>query len=110
MLGMTLLQFEQPKLALPYFQRAVEMKPEDTEARFQYGLSLAGLGLIKEATLEFEQVVESDDSHADAYYNLGVAYAYQENRDKAIEMLDKALDVQADHMLAAHAKKILTEN
>ncbi|PIB56966.1 hypothetical protein AOA61_08045, partial [Pseudomonas sp. 2995-1] len=76
-----------PKLALPYFQRAVELKPEDAEARFQYGLCLAGQSLIKEATTEFEKVVEEDPLHADAFYNLGVAYAYQENREKALENL-----------------------
>lgn len=110
MLGMTLLKFDQPKLALPYFQRAVELKPTDMEARFQYGLCLAQQGLLEEAIEQLEEVVKHDKQHADAFYNLGVAYAYTENKEKSLEMLDKALEVQHDHILAAHAKKIILEN
>ncbi|MEN2453547.1 tetratricopeptide repeat protein, partial [Bacillus sp. JR_15] len=46
---------------------------------------------------------------ADAFYNLGVAYAYLEKKDEALEMLGKAIDVQPDHMLALHAQKLIQE-
>ena len=40
MLGISLMQLEQGKLALPYLQRATELNPQDEEAAFQYGLIL----------------------------------------------------------------------
>ncbi|MFL6555951.1 MAG: tetratricopeptide repeat protein, partial [Bacillus sp. (in: firmicutes)] len=46
----------------------------------------------------------------DAFYNLGVTYAFQENSAKALEMFSKALDIQPDHLLAGHAKKLLEGN
>ena len=49
MLGMSLVGLEQPKFALPYFQRRVELNQEDVEARFQYGLCLANQEYIDEA-------------------------------------------------------------
>lgn len=104
MLGTVLVKLEQPKLALPYLQRAVELNENDTEARFQFGMCLANEGMLDEALSQFAAVTEQDAGHADAFYNAGVAYAYKENREKALEMLDKAIDIQPDHMLALHAK------
>ena len=49
-------------------------------------------------------------THSDAYYNLGVSYAFKENAQKAIEMFNKALDIQPDHLLAGHAKKLIENN
>ncbi|MCG0056885.1 tetratricopeptide repeat protein, partial [Escherichia coli] len=85
-----LVKLEQPKLALPYLQRAVELNENDTEARFQFGMCLANEGMLDEALSQFAAVTEQDPGHADAFYNAGVTYAYKENREKALEMLDKA--------------------
>lgn len=51
MLGMSLMNQEQPKLALPYLQRASELEQEDVDIQFQYGLSLAYANLIEEALI-----------------------------------------------------------
>lgn len=41
MLAVSLRNQQNEKLALPFFQRASELKKSDTEIQFQYGLSLA---------------------------------------------------------------------
>jgi Tfp pilus assembly protein PilF len=51
-----------------------------------------------------------DEDHADGYYNLGVAYAFKEDATKAKEMLERALTIQPDHLLAGHALTIINEN
>jgi tetratricopeptide (TPR) repeat protein len=51
--------------------------------------------------------VELDELHADAYYNLGVAYGFMEDGKKALEMFEKALEVQPDHLLAGYGKKLI---
>ena len=48
--------------------------------------------------------------HADALYNLGVAYGYKEDAQKALEMFNRALVVQPDHLLAGHGKKLIEEH
>ncbi|MCY8595320.1 tetratricopeptide repeat protein, partial [Bacillus haynesii] len=108
-LGTTLVKLEQPKLAMPYLQRAAELNDADVEARFQYAMCLANEGMLDEAITEFSNVTESDPSHADAFYNLGVAYAFKEDRKTALDMLNKALDIQPDHMLSIRAKQLLEE-
>lgn len=107
MLGISLVNLEQPRLALPYLQRSVELNENDSEALFQYGLCLAQEDLLDEAMVQFEKCLEIDPDHSDAYYNLGVAYGYKENKDKAIEMFEKALQIQPDHLLAGYAKKLV---
>lgn len=108
MLGMTFAQLDQPVLALPYLQRAVELNEADTEARFQLGLSLAKVQAYDEAIRQLEKVVEEDPGHADAYYNLGVAYAgHLEDAERALAMFNRALEVQPDHMLAGYGKKMI---
>ena len=77
MLGLTLVQLDQGKFALPYLQRSVELNEEDAEARFQYGLCLAQLELIDEAIVQLEKCLELDAEHSDAYYNLGVILCLQ---------------------------------
>jgi tetratricopeptide (TPR) repeat protein len=110
MLGLTLMALDQPKLAMPYLQRTVELSPEDVDARFQYALCLANAELYDELINQLNLVVEQDPGHADAYYNLGVAFAgYREDAKAAMVYFDKALEAQPDHMLAAHGKKLLEE-
>jgi tetratricopeptide (TPR) repeat protein len=110
MLGLTLMALDQPKLAMPYLQRTVELSPEDVDARFQYALCLANAELYDELINQLNMVVEQDPGHADAYYNLGVAFAgYREDAKAAMVYFDKALEAQPDHMLAAHGKKLLEE-
>ena len=56
---------------------------------FQYGLCLANEEYIDEAIIQFEKCIDLDPTHADAYYNLGVAYGFKEDGEKAIRCLIK---------------------
>jgi tetratricopeptide (TPR) repeat protein len=109
MIGMTLKQQEDghEKLALAYFQLALDEDPTDLEALFQRGLCSAFLNHFAPAKQDFLQVLEWEQDHADAHYNLGVIYLYEEDRDQASEHFERALRIQPHHVLALHAKKQL---
>lgn len=107
MLGMSLAQNGNSRLALPYLQRSTELLEDDSEANFQYGLCLAREGFIDEAIASLEKAAELNPAHADALYNLGVAYGYKEDAEKALEMFNRALEIQPDHLLAGHGKKLI---
>ncbi len=49
MLGKSLKQSDNPKLALPYLQSAAELAPDDLEIRLAYGILLAEMELFEEA-------------------------------------------------------------
>ncbi len=91
MLGMSLMYLEQPRLAMPYLQRAVELNERDVEAMFQLGLCLAQLQFVDEAMTYFERTVQLNNQHADAYYNLGVAYAYKDDPKQRMRCSNKRL-------------------
>ncbi|MGE8206140.1 tetratricopeptide repeat protein [Heyndrickxia sp. NPDC080065] len=108
MIGMSFVQLGSVKLAIPYLQRSVELNEDDIEARFQYALVLAQSEIYEEAIKQFELVVKREPEHADAYYNLGVAYlGYYENQEKAEEFFHKAIEIQPDHILSGYGLKMI---
>lgn len=106
MLGMTYVKRKYYQLALPFLQRAKELK-EDVEKLFQYGLTLAQADYLNEAETILLQVIEKDENHADALYNLGVIEIHRDEDQKAIHFFERALTVQPDHQLAKNALQSL---
>lgn len=106
MLGLSLQYQELHTLALPYLLRAVELEP-DEEKEFQYGLALANEQMLDEAREMFDNVLQRNNQHSDAHYNLGVIALYNQDTDKSMYHFDEALKYQPDHLLAANGKKQL---
>ncbi|SFF52883.1 Tetratricopeptide repeat-containing protein [Halobacillus alkaliphilus] len=104
MLGMTFVHQEYTKLALPYLLRAAELAPEDVDIQFQYGLCLAQNGQIEGAEQAMKRVLQLEEEHSDAYYNLGVVALHKEDAKSALFHFNRALEIQPEHMLASHAK------
>ncbi|MDY0396832.1 tetratricopeptide repeat protein [Virgibacillus halophilus] len=109
MLGMTFQKQSQYKLSLPYLQRASELDEDDEEILFQYGLSLAQVDEINMAKAVFHQVIDLNDQHSDAHYNLGVIALYQEEPEVSLNHFNAALAAQPDHLLAVNGKKKVEE-
>ena len=74
------------------------------------GLCLANQEYIDEAIIQLEKCIQLDPKHSDAFYNLGVAYGYKEDGDKALQMFEKALEIQPDHVLAGHGKDLIEQS
>ncbi|MDW0117431.1 tetratricopeptide repeat protein [Sporosarcina thermotolerans] len=103
MLGKSLKQSGNSKLALPYFQRAAELAPDDLEIRLAYGILLAEMELFEEAGKELRFILEKDEANVDAHYNIGVLYAVSTNRkEDAIHHLEKAFTLEPEHTQARY--------
>ncbi|PLS01257.1 tetratricopeptide repeat protein [Neobacillus cucumis] len=107
LLGTSLNKLGHGKLALPYLQRSVELNEKDTEARFEYALCLLQQELIDEASLQFEECIKQDSNYSDAYYFLGLVLAHKGDMERAYSILEKALALHPDHLMAKQAKSIL---
>lgn len=95
MLSKTLQMTDQPKLALPYAQRAHELAPEDDEITLHFAILLASLELFSEAQPLLEKLVEENAENADAHYNLGVLKALTlEDAEPALSHFEKALEIE----------------
>lgn len=97
MLGKCFERENQPKLALPYMQRAAELAPSDLQIRLSYGILLCTLEMFDFAKAELQYVIDEDWNNADAHYNLGVLYAVStQDVDKAKYHLKQAFTLQPE--------------
>jgi tetratricopeptide (TPR) repeat protein len=78
-------------LGLASLRQAVEIEPGNPLYRNAVGAVMLNIGRYPEAQAEFLKAVELDPTYADAYHNLGSAYAEQAKWEEAIEAYRKAL-------------------
>ncbi|QQD85547.1 MULTISPECIES: tetratricopeptide repeat protein [unclassified Jeotgalicoccus] len=109
MLGRTHVNTGEIKMSIPFFEKAYQSMPDDTDLLFNYGLALCQVEQYVPAVKLLSAVTEKID-HADAEYNLGLAiYMLTEDKSKATEHFKKATEIQADHHLSHHALKKFNE-
>ena len=107
LLGSSFMRMNQARLASMYLLRATELKNDDAEIWFMYGLCMGKCAAIDESIRALEEAVKLDQGHADALYNLGVAYFMKGNVALAEKNLLKTLTLQSEHLLARHAMRVL---
>ncbi|XVL43468.1 tetratricopeptide repeat protein [Staphylococcus equorum] len=107
MIGMSFNQLEAFKEALPFLMTAAEKDDrKDVEVQFQYGLVLCHLEMFEQAITQLNYVLTLDEKHSDALYNLGLAtYMQTEDTTQAIQIFERAVEVNPEHVMSQHAIK-----
>jgi tetratricopeptide (TPR) repeat protein len=72
------------------YQTIASAEPQNWNARLRWGVSLLNSGKHKESLTVLEEALKLT-GNAQTYYYLGSAYALDGNKDKAFDLLDKAL-------------------
>jgi tetratricopeptide (TPR) repeat protein len=85
----------------------VEQKPEDADARFNFGVTLAQLGLIDKALEEIQRFVTLRPDDRDGHYFLANLLTDQGRDDEAVREFEKAISLdpsflEAYYYLAVH--------
>lgn len=110
MMGKCFEKLENPKLALPYLQRAAELAPEDLQIRLAYAIVLCALEMFDEGKKELDFIIEQDWNNADAHYNLGVLYAVStENTEDAMYHLKQAFTLQPEYDQARYIYDMIAQ-
>ena len=78
-------------LGLASLRQAAEVEPQNALYHNAVGAVLLNVGRFPDAQVEFQKAVELDTTYADAYHNLGSAYAEQGKWEEAITAYKKAL-------------------
>jgi protein O-GlcNAc transferase len=78
-------------LGLSSLRQAVEIEPRNPLYHNAVGAVLLNIGRHVDAQAEFQKAVELDPTYADAYHNLGSAYAEQAKWEDAIVAYRRAL-------------------
>jgi tetratricopeptide (TPR) repeat protein len=80
--------------AIDYFQKAVQLSPNDASLHNNLGSVYADMGKVPEAQAEFQKAADINPSGASGYYyNLGVVMVNQGKMDEAAVSLKKATDL-----------------
>ena len=88
--GMASLERDRQK-AYVSFQKAVQLDPDNKEARYGLGHLLVYQGKLPQAEAEFRQAIKIDDNYSEAHTYLGQVLVYQERWPEAIAEFRRAL-------------------
>jgi tetratricopeptide (TPR) repeat protein len=86
--------------AIPDFERAVELKPEDPivpQLYVQLGLSYYYLGRYEEAIPWFKKKIEVDPGVYNTYLNLGYCYLKLNDNEQAIETMKRVVELNPEY-------------
>lgn len=90
LLGLVLVAQDEQAKANRFLARAVQLKPNLTEARTALATNLLALHRAREAEIQFKKAVELDPRGYDANHNLGEFYIQSGNLPNAIPFLERA--------------------
>jgi superkiller protein 3 len=87
------------ELAIEYFQKAIEINPNNAEAYYNMGSAYDDLKNYDEAILCYQKALEINPNNARAYLNMGYAYKNLKNYDEAIRCYRKAITLDSNYLL-----------
>ncbi len=76
--------------ALDFFQRVLNLDPENEDAHAKTGFLLASRGKVLEAVPHFQKVIQLNPTDAEAHSNLGVSYLKLNREEMARKELEEA--------------------
>jgi len=86
------------EMAIPEFQKVLDLEPNSAEAHLGLGRALWGRGQFDQATIaHFQRAVELRPDCTEAHNYLGVALARRGQIDEAIAQLQRALELKPDY-------------
>ena len=88
--------------AEPCYRKALELDPNNLEARYNLGVVLADQDQWQPSINELMQVVENSSKHAQAFNQLGVNHARLRQTQAAIAWYEKAIAADPEYATAHH--------
>ncbi len=86
--------------AIPAWQKAVSMDPDDPRAHNNLGIALAGSGKVTDAVAEYRKSLALNANSSQTENNLGSALAQQGQLDEARRHFENALHINPDNASA----------
>lgn len=86
--------------ALLYYQKALEINPDNFQAGFNLANELYSQEKFNDAIKQYQKVVTTRPDCAAAHFNLGVCHSRQNNFDKAIKAFEQAVQTNPQHVKA----------
>ena len=84
--------------AVEYFEKAVDLCPEDSKLYDNLGRAYYEAGNFKESVAIYVESIKIKPDHADSYHNLGISYLKIGDENKAITYLNKTIEIDPNHV------------
>lgn len=90
-------------LALDYYRSALDVRPNDSQARYGIGIFLQNQGRLEEAIAVYEEMLRLDSTHVLAWYNQGYIWLELEDQpERAIPFFEEAISLQPEYIDAIY--------
>ncbi len=98
--------------AIPEWQRALDMQPDDAGAHFNFGETLMRAGRIEDGIAQLQESIRLNPQFAEAHNNLGVALGHLGRNEESEKQLRLAIRENPDYAEAYHnlGSTLLVEN
>lgn len=95
--------------AVPLYERAIELEPDDPSVRLDFAQSLMDSGLRPDAEAQFLRVLESEPDNQTAHYYLAELYMGWDSprQDEATEHYQRAVEIDPESFLGQRAQNRL---
>lgn len=98
--GINLYNRMRHKEALPYLEKAYQLKPDHLRVLLALGKNYFKLREFNKAIEYYLKYLEIDNTDAEIFYNLGTCYYYTGELEKAVEMNKKAIAIRRNFVHA----------
>ena len=90
--------------AIKYYDKILEINPEDQKALLNNGSVLIELDKFEEAIKYYDKILEINPNNVKALASKGIALSHLQKDDEAIIILDKALSLEPDNKVIREKK------
>ncbi|MBL1173909.1 tetratricopeptide repeat protein [Pantanalinema sp. GBBB05] len=95
--GLKFAESEQYAEAIASYEQAIQLQPQNPNARYHRAEVLANLGKYEQALAGFDQVIQLQPNHAAAWVFRAVMLIYLHRYQEALDSCDRVLTIQPDH-------------
>ena len=99
----------QLRMAIPFFQKAIQLEPKETAYLNNLALALLKMGEFDLATNTLQKALAVKPNDSATHFNLGVTFQNRHDFSKALEHFDLAAKANPKHFLAITAKANILE-
>jgi tetratricopeptide (TPR) repeat protein len=93
--------------ALGYYQKAYQLKPDDSNVMNDYAITLLSAKKYEEALALYERILAKDPANVNALVNLAMIYAQKGETDKSLDIYSKIISIDPEYMDAYFNRGLL---
>lgn len=95
--------------AIPYYQKAIDRKPDDASARLDFARALSDSDLNGDAELQFKKAIAIDPRNQDAHYYLAELYSRWQpvRKSEAIAEYQNAFEIDPTTLIGQKSRDAL---